>query len=73
MRTRIEADVVVQHRGTGAYIAREGQPRWTDDAIMARLFETPYHALHFCVDNKLKNADILLRSGNGREERFLRC
>jgi hypothetical protein len=40
---------------------------------MARWFETTYHALHFCVDRDVQDADIVFRSPDGREARFLRC
>jgi len=69
----MESKIIVQHRGTRAYISRGEQYEWTHHAVMARLFETPYHALYFCVDKDVQNADILFRSPNGQEERFLRC
>ena len=69
----MESKIIVQHRGTRAYISRENQQRWTHHALMARLFDTPYHALYFCVDEEIQNADILFRSPDGQEERYLRC
>jgi len=70
----MESKIIVQHRGTRAYInCEEDQQRWTHHAVRARLFESPYHALYFCVDKDVKNADILFRYSNGQEKRFLRC
>ena len=69
----MKAKVIVRHRGTRAYISCDEPQQWTDDAAQARFFETPYHALYFCVDQELQNADIVFRSREGREERFLRC
>ena len=68
----MKSKIIVRHSRTRAYIGREDQ-RWTDNAIMARLFETTYHALYFCVDKKLKNVNILFRSSNGQEKHFLQC
>jgi hypothetical protein len=70
----MKSQVVVQHRGSRAYISHEkDQQRWTHHAVRARLFATPFHALYFCVDREIENADILFRSPGGQEERFLRC
>lgn len=69
----MKTKIFVQHRQTKAYVSRGDQHQWTDRAVMARLFETPYHALHFCVDQDVKNADVVFRSPEGREARFLRC
>ena len=71
--TSMKSKIIVQHSRTGAYIGCEDQQRWTDNALMARLFETTYHALYFCVDKKLKNANILFRFSNGQEKHFLQC
>jgi hypothetical protein len=65
--------ILVQHRQTKTYISNGEQHQWTDCAGMARLFETPYHALHFCVEREVKNANVVFCSLDGREVRFLRC
>ena len=69
----MKTKIVVQHRQTRAYLSCGDEHQWTDRAVMARLFETPYHALHFCVDRDVRNADVIFRTSDGREERFLRC
>ena len=69
----MQMKIIVQHRQTRAYVSRCEQHQWTERAGMARLFETPYHALHFCVDRDVQNADVVFRSPDGREEPFLRC
>lgn len=69
----MKTKIIVQHRQTRAYVSGGDQHQWTHHAVMARLFETPYHALHFCVDRGVQNADVIFRSPDGREERFLRC
>ncbi|HTD66913.1 MAG TPA: hypothetical protein VK846_10335 [Candidatus Limnocylindria bacterium] len=69
----MKTTILVQHRQTRAYVSQDDQPQWTIHAASARLFETPYHALHFCVDKRVANADVIFRSPNGREARYLRC
>ena len=69
MKTRI----IVQHRRTRAYASVGEQHQWTDYVANARLFATPYHALHFCVNHEVKNADVVFRYPDGGEERFLLC
>lgn len=72
-RELMKTEIIVQHRQTRAYVGCGEQHHWTDRAVMARLFETPYHALHFCVDKDVQNADVIFRSPDGQEARFLRC
>ena len=69
----MESKIILQHRQTRAYVSAGDRPQWTEHAILARPFKTPYHALHFCVDRDVQNADVIFRSPDGREERFLRC
>jgi hypothetical protein len=69
----MKTKIFVRHRQTKAYAGRGDQLQWTDHAVMALLFETHYHALHFCVDQDVRNADVVFRSPDGREARFLRC
>ena len=73
MKTKIAAKIVVKHRGTKAYISCGEKILWTDHALMARMFETPYHALHFCITQEVANADVVFRSPEGRDTCFLRC
>ena len=63
--------IMVQHRETKACVSCGEMPQWTEFAARARLFETPYHALHYCVDRDVQNADVVLDSPGGRKERFL--
>jgi len=69
----MKKQILVQHRQTRAYVSHDDQHQWTNRAARARLFETPYHALHFCVDQDVQNADVVFRSPDGREACFLRC
>ena len=69
----METKIVVQHRQTKAYASQGSRHQWTTRVVKARLFKTPYHALHFCVDKDVEGADILSRSPDGQEKRFLRC
>ena len=69
----MKTKIIVQHRQTRAYVSRGDQHQWTNHALLARLFETPYHALHFCVDRDVQNADVVFRSPDGQEACFLRC
>jgi hypothetical protein len=69
----MKTKILVQHHQTRTYISDGEQHQWTDCAGMARLFETPSHALHFCVERNVKNANVVFRSHDGREVRFLRC
>jgi hypothetical protein len=63
--------IVVRNRQTKTYVGAD-EP-WTSNAATARPFETPYHALYFCVSNELDDTDIIYRWPDGREVRFLRC
>ena len=69
----MKTKIIVQHRQTGAYASGRTRHQWTDCAASARLFATPYHALHFCVDQNVKNADVVFRYPDGGEQRFLLC
>ncbi len=69
----MKTKIIVQHRQTGAYASGRTRHQWTDCAARARLFATPYHALHFCVDQHVKDADVVLRAPDGVEQCFLRC
>ena len=69
----MKTKIIVQHRQTRAYASAGEQHQWTVCAASARLFATPYHALHFCVDHEVKNADVVFRYPDGGEERFLLC
>lgn len=67
----MKTQIVVKNRQTKAYLSENNQ--WSASAMLARLFETPYHALHFCVDKELENSDVVFRFPDQREVRFLRC
>ena len=67
----MKTQIVVQHRRTKAYLRDDN--KWTGSALFARLFETPYQALHFCVDKEMEETDIIFRFPDSREVRFLRC
>ena len=69
----METKIIVRHRRTRAYVSNGEPNQWTQHPILARLFATPYHALHFCVDQDVQNADVMFRSADGQEARFLRC
>ena len=68
---KTQTQIVVQHRRTKAYLRDDN--KWTASALFARLFESPYHALHFCVDKEMEETDIMFRFPDRREVRFLRC
>jgi hypothetical protein len=63
--------IMIRKRNQGVYVGEKNA--WTPDACMARLFETPYHALYFCVSKDLDETDIIERFPDGREVRFLKC
>jgi hypothetical protein len=63
--------VIVRNRHTQVYLGEK--QAWTQDAATARPFETPYHALYFCVSQELNDTEILYRWPDGREVRFLKC
>ena len=63
--------IMVQHRHTKAYVV--GDDKWSGSALLARAFESPYHALHFCVEKELRDTDVVFRLADNREVRFLRC
>lgn len=67
----MKTQIVVQHRRTKAYLRDDN--KWTGSVLFARLFETPYHALHCCVDKDIEETDIMFRFPDQREVRFLRC
>ena len=63
--------IVIRKRNSDMYVGEKSP--WTPHANTARPFETPYHALYFCVSNDLDETDILERFPDGREVRFLKC
>lgn len=67
----METKVLLKNRRTQAYLGENNG--WLDSPANARGFETPYHALYFCVSKELDGVDIVLRAGAEAEERFLRC
>ena len=68
---KTQTQILVKHRRTNAYLRDDN--KWTGSALLARLFESPYHALHFCVDKEMEETDIVFRFPDQREVRFLRC
>jgi len=71
MKTETAKAIVVKDRRTKAYLCQDNQ--WSASVMTARLFQTPYEALHFCVVEEMENADIMFRFEGDREVRFLRC
>jgi len=67
----MEPKVVLKHRRTQAYLGENNG--WLESPALARRFETPIHALYFCVSEELDGVDIMLRAGAEGEVRFLRC
>ena len=67
----MEPKVILKNRSTKAYLCENND--WSASAALARRFETPYHALYFCVSKELEGLDIVFRLPNEKEERFLRC
>ena len=63
--------IIIRNRQTRVYVGNE--QAWTSDPATARPFETPYHALYFCVSHDLDGTEILERFPDGREVRFLKC
>lgn len=67
----MEPKVMLKNRRTKAYLCENND--WSASAALARRFETPYHALYFCVSKELEGLDIIFRLPNEQEKRFLRC
>ena len=67
----METNVVLKNRRTQAYLGENNG--WIESPSLARRFETPYHALYFCVSEELDGVDIMFRTGGKAEVRFLRC
>ena len=67
----MEPKVMLKNRNTKAYLCENDD--WSASASLARRFETPYHALYFCVSKELEGLDIIFRLPNEQEVRFLRC
>jgi hypothetical protein len=67
----METKIVLKNRQTKAYLCENN--RWTESPALARRFETPYHALYFCVSKELEGLDIVSRFPDEQEVRFLRC
>jgi hypothetical protein len=67
----METNIVLKNRRTQTYLGEDNG--WRESASLARRFETPYHALYFCVSKELDGVDIMLRTGGEAEVRFLRC
>jgi hypothetical protein len=67
----METKVFLKNRRTKAYLGENNG--WSDSPAKARGFETPYHALYFCVSKELDGVDIVLRADAEGEVRFLRC
>ena len=63
--------IVIRKRNSDVYVGEKNS--WTPNASTARPFETPYHALYFCVSNNLDETDIVERFPDGHEVRFLKC
>jgi len=66
----METNIVLKNRHTKNYLC--DNDRWSETPVLDRRFETPYHALYFCVSKELEGLDIIFR-GPGKEVRFLRC
>ena len=66
----METKIVLKNRQTKNYLCENDC--WTETPALARRFETPYHALYFCVSKELEGLDIVFRLP-GKEVRFLRC
>jgi hypothetical protein len=67
----METKIVLKNRRTNAYLGENNG--WLESPALARRFETPYHALYFCVSEELDGVDIMLRAAGEGEVRFLRC
>ena len=67
----METKVMLKNRRTQAYLGENNG--WLSSPSQARGFETPYHALYFCVSKELDGVDIVLRADADGEVRFLRC
>jgi hypothetical protein len=63
--------IVLKNRQTNAYLGENNG--WLESSACARLFETPYHALYFCVSKELEGIDIISLVPGQKEVRFLRC
>ena len=63
--------IIIRKRELNVYVGEK--EAWTPDGTAARPFESPYHALYFCVSHNLDGTDIVQRFPDGREVRFLRC
>jgi hypothetical protein len=66
----METNIVLKNRETNSYLCDNNG--WSVTPTLARRFETPYHALYFCVSKDLEGLDIVFRLP-GKEVRFLRC
>ena len=66
----METKIVLKNRLTKAYLCENN--RWSETPVLARTFESEYHALYFCVSEELAGLDIVFRLP-GKEVRFLRC
>lgn len=66
----METKIVLKNRRTKTYLCDNDS--WSETPALARRFETPYHALYFCVSKELEDLDIVFRLPD-KEERFLRC
>ena len=66
----METKIVLKNRQTKNYLCENDS--WTETPALARRFETPYHALYFCVSKELEGLDIVFRLPH-KEIRFLRC
>src|SRR5215203_4451043 len=53
----METNVVLKNRQTQAYLGEN--KRWIESPSLALRFETPYHALYFCVSEELDDVDIM--------------
>ena len=67
----METKIVLKNRQTKAYLGENNG--WLQSPALARRFETPYHALYFCVSEELDGVDIMSRTAGETEVRFLRC
>jgi hypothetical protein len=69
-REIMETKVVLKNRQTKGYLGENDG--WLDSPTLARRFETPFHALYFCVSRELDGVDIMVRASGKGEVRFLR-
>lgn len=67
----MNTNIVVKNRQTQTYLGENNA--WLESPTLARRFETPYHALYFCVSEELDGVDIMMRAAGDGEIRFLRC